>query len=219
MTGQLALSLPRPPISWGSENFFLSPSNREAYEWVDSWPAWSAYGLVLRGPAGAGKTHLARIWQHRTHATEVLPEALPGMDLDALAARSSCIVIENFERCDAEMLLRLLNCIRDHRGYALLTTQLPVQAWSFTLPDLTSRLGALPKAALTVPDDALLCAILTKQFTDRQLRAPKEVIEWLVARIERSFEALAAAVELIDKETLMQSRGITLPFVQRLFAP
>lgn len=192
---QLAFSLPHAP-AYDAADFFVSEANHEAHRWVTAWPDWPANALVLTGSAESGKTHLARMWQ----------------------ARSGGEIIENFEGEDAEDLLHRLNAAREEGRFLLLTSRLTPAAWPFTLPDLTSRLGALPKAQLSPPDDALLAALLAKLFADRQLRASGELVAWLASRIERSFSGAARAVKMLDEAALAEGRNLTLALAQKVMA-
>ena len=64
---QLAFDLPLDP-RYGREDFLVSPSNERAYGFVERWPDWPDTVLVLTGPPGSGKSHLASIWATAAHA-------------------------------------------------------------------------------------------------------------------------------------------------------
>jgi chromosomal replication initiation ATPase DnaA len=64
---QLAFDLPHRPAQ-GAEDFFVSASNAAAVELVDRWPDWQHWAGCVVGPQGAGKTHLAHVWQRRSGA-------------------------------------------------------------------------------------------------------------------------------------------------------
>lgn len=216
---QLALSLPPVPV-FTRESYFVSDANREAHGWIEAWPSWPAHGLILSGPHSSGKTHLARIWQETAGAAEVFPSEVREQPAQSLLARAPHLLLEHFEETGGdETLLHLLNAAREQKACLLLTTRLSAGEWPFRLPDLTSRLAALPRASLTPPDDQLLAAVLTKLFSDRQLRAPHEVVEWLVTRIERSLLSAQECVECLDRAALDHGRRISLPLAQKLYRP
>jgi chromosomal replication initiation ATPase DnaA len=98
----------------------------------------------------------------------------------------------------------------------LLTATEPPSAWPVRLPDLRSRLLAAWPVRIEPPDDALLRALLVKQFADRQLRVEPAVIEYLIPRLERSFASMREAVDLLDRAALRNQRPITLPLARKV---
>ena len=167
--------------------------------------------LILDGPAGSGKTHLARIWASRTGAV-LLAAAQVWNVADPLArlAGTACCAVDDADLVgDEAMLLHLYNLVAERRGGLLLTARRPLAAWHLTLPDLRSRLRTAWSVAIGPPDDRLLAALLVKQFSDRQVRVEPDVVELLVARMERSFAAAAAVVRRLDQVSLRLRRPIT----------
>jgi chromosomal replication initiation ATPase DnaA len=166
---QLTLELP-PLVSFGLEDFLVSHSNAKAAALVESWPQWPQASVGISGPAGSGKTHLARAWQTRSHAS-----CVEGIDLteDALGLiEPGCgVVIENIDRGigDERVLFHVLNTVRERGAFALLTSTAAPGDIEIALPDLRSRLRALPLALIEPPDDAVLQNVLVKHFADRQL--------------------------------------------------
>jgi chromosomal replication initiation ATPase DnaA len=202
---QYALPINLPPV-FSEDNFFISESNREAHRWITSWPDWPGHALLLTGGPGSGKTHLGHIWAGRSQAVIV----------DAAAPEpADHLFVDNIERIGNERsLLHLINYSRENNYWLLLASALPAVQLPFRLPDLTSRLKALPVAAIAPPDDALLAGALRKQFSDRQLKVEEEVIAYITARIERSLASVKATVEKLDAEALAQRRSLTVPFVR-----
>lgn len=196
----------------GAEDFMPAASNRDALAWLGRWPDWPAPALVLHGPEGAGKTHLASIWRERTSAAVLDREGL-GATLELDATR--CYLVDPAEPvADEVALLQLYNRLREQGGHLLLTAQRPVPQWGLTLPDLASRLTAAPAVAIGLPDDGLLAALLLKLFDDRQLNVPEPVIRYLLIHMERSFAAAHRLVEELDRLSLERQRPITIPLAR-----
>lgn len=205
---QFTLPISLPPV-FSESNFVVADCNRNAYEWVMRWPEWNAHALIVYGPAGSGKSHLGHIWAERASAkiaeAPLKPETMRGNWL-----------IEDVDKLrDERALFHLLNLARENKTFLLLSANVAPKRLPFTLPDLTSRLLALPAVGIDAPDDALLAAVLRKQFSDRQLKVEDEVIAYLLPRIERSFTRVAELVEKIDAAGLAAKRGLTVPFIKR----
>lgn len=217
---QLALDLQfRPAL--GRTDFVVSDSNRDAVTWLDRWPDWPNRILAIHGPAGCGKTHLAHVWQTRSGARFVTE-----IDAAQLEAGAAVILDEPVvtapaaDRPDERQtaLFHFLNRLRELRGSLLLLHREAPARWPVQLPDLASRLAAIPAIAVAEPDDTLLAAVLGKHFADRQLTVGDDVIDFLVRHIERDFAAAATAVAAIDQAALSSRRRITLPLVRQVLA-
>jgi chromosomal replication initiation ATPase DnaA len=215
---QLALDLPVEPRH-GIEDFLVGGSNEAAYGLVEGWPDWAGPTVMLIGPQGSGKTHLAAIWAARAHAwvvrsADVTPDRVPHL------GSNGTLVIED---CDAAprqeaALFHLINAISGRKGHILLTARRAPDHWDLATPDLLSRLRLATTVEIGPPDDALLRAVLVKHFIDRQLVVDTSVVESLLTRMERSFAAASATVEQLDRLALERGRRVTRAMVSELLA-
>jgi chromosomal replication initiation ATPase DnaA len=174
--------------------------------------------LALAGPEGAGKSHLAAIWAEIAGARRVSARALGETDLIAELATAALVVEDAGEEFDERALFHLINLVRQEEAYLLITARAAPATWGTALPDLSSRLRAIPVVALDPPDDALLRAVMVKLFADRQLAVDESLIAYLAARIERSFAGARAAVDDLDREALRQKRPVTRALAAELMA-
>ena len=208
MGEQLTFDLPvRPAL--GREDFFVSPANALAVTTLDQPELWPNGKLLLIGPEGAGKTHLAMVFAARTGAQVIGAGNLAAADLPEAAA----LVIENADTVAGDTaaetaLFHLHNHMTGRGGLLLLTAARAPRDWGLTLPDLQSRMEATASATLLPPDDALLGAVLVKLFADRQLQVAPGFIGWLVRRIDRSFATARAVVAALDAAALATKRPI-----------
>lgn len=211
MAKQLGLDLPARTAR-GREDFLVAPSNALAATLIDTWQDWAQGKLILSGPAGAGKTHLAHVWADATGARIVDAAALRDADVPRLARTG--VAVEDIHEIagdrDAQKALFHLHNLTLAEGHPLLLTGTgPVATWGLELPDLVSRLRGTTEAALEAPDDALLSAVLAKLLGDRQLTPKPDLIPYLLARMDRSFAAAGALVAALDAASLAQKRPIT----------
>lgn len=203
----------------GAEDFLVSRSNDAAVEMIDRWPDWPHPASLVAGPQGAGKSHLANVWRLRSGAALVSAAALDDGAVAALAEGDS-LVVEDLDRgiADEQALFHLLNRARESKLSVLLTSRMPPGEQDFRIPDLRSRLRALPMAELEAPDEALLKAVLVKLFADRQLTVEPPVIDYLSLRMERSMAAASAIVAAIDGLALATHRKVTRPLAAEALA-
>lgn len=209
-TRQLALDLPHRP-AFARDDFIVSPANNEAVAWIDRWPNWPAFGLIVHGPPGCGKTHLAHVWQEYSKAQIITQEFLAGDNWSGFSEQVPIVVLDGIDfDVDERALLHLYNRLVEVQGTLLLTSRLSPDAWSFSLPDLSSRLRSLPNVTIDPPDDELLIAILSKLFSDRQLVVEREVLLYLVSRMERSFDNARACAIALDSAAFERRRNVTV---------
>ena len=207
MIRQLVLDLPST-AAMTREDFFVAPSNALALQTVERWESWPGRKLLLVGPDGAGKTHLAQVWAVMANAVVLSAAVLAQADVAGLAGRA--VAVEDADRIGpAETQLFHLHNLVTTAGALLLTARTPPRDWGLGLPDLISRMQATPIAQLDAPDDALLSAVLVKLFTDRQVAVPANLIPYLVSRMPRSIGAARALVAALDARALALGRPIT----------
>ena len=207
MQRQLTLDLGRRP-ALGREAFLVSDSNARAVAMVDDWENWPGGKLVLSGPPGAGKTHLAHVWAEMSGA-RIVAAADPATD----ALDAARLVVEDLDRIAGdshaeERVFHLHNAVLNRGGRLMVTGRGLPASWGLALPDLASRIGAAGVARLDPPDEALLAGVLVKLFADRQIRVKPGLVEYLVRRIDRSFAAADAAVAALDAAALTQGRPV-----------
>lgn len=208
MPRQLILDLPvRPALA--RSDFMVSPANAEALAMIDAPTLWPQGKLLLIGPEGAGKSHLAQVFA-RDHDAEMFqsPHLAPP------SGEAKAVVVEDADTVAGdpaaeEALFHLHNDVLRRGGLFLMTARMAPGQWGIALPDLLSRMQATASARLHPPDDALLAAVLVKHFADRQLVVPAGLIPWLVSRMERSLAAARDLAAALDARALAQARPIS----------
>lgn len=213
---QLAIDLPFQP-ALGAADFLVSACNRAAHAWIERWPDWPGRALALYGPAQCGKSHLARLWTAHIGGRLVGGRERHALSPPELAALPG-VAVDDADTAPERALLHLHNCCRESGAGLLIVAREPPSRWPIALPDLASRLRAMPAVDILPPDDTLLAGLLIKHFADRQIRVAPAVIGFAVRRIERSFAAAAGFVNALDRAALGAGRPIGLALVRRVLA-
>lgn len=195
-------------VSLGPEDFFVAPSNAEAFGLLRDPARWPKGKLALIGPAGGGKSHLASVFARQSGARTLTAAEITGATL-----MDSAVVVEDVDRLPRaaeEPLFHLHNHLAAAGLPLLLTARAAPARWDIALPDLASRMQATTTARIGAPDDALVQALVMKHFADRQMMPSADVIAYLATRIERSHAAAARIVAEIDTAALAGRRRITI---------
>ena len=206
---QLTLDLAHDP-SFAREDFLRAPANAAAYDAIELWPRWPSRMLMLVGPGGSGKSHLAAIWSAAAKAERLIGERLDETAL-AVAERAPALLIEDVDRVGGAeaALFHVLNVVSQRGVWLLMTARAAPDAWGLRTPDLLSRLRLAPIAALSAPDQDLTEAVLFKLFSDRQLLVDPQVVAYIALRVERSLAAARDVVAALDREALSRGRRVT----------
>jgi chromosomal replication initiation ATPase DnaA len=206
---QLALALPHAE-SLSRDDFLEGPANAAALALIDAWPDWTSRIMLLVGPEGSGKSHLAAIWAEQAGARSTAAHALTAAAVPGALATGALVIEDlNPSSYDERALFHLMNLAREDQAFVLITARTPPSAAEIELRDLRSRLRAVPVVTLLPPDDQLFRALVVKLCADRQLGIDESVVSYLATRIERSFAAARHAVEQLDAEALRLGRPVT----------
>jgi chromosomal replication initiation ATPase DnaA len=220
MMRQATFDLPLPEAR-GRADFLPAPSNAAALAAIDNPGGWVNARLVLAGPPGSGKTHLAHVWAAAAGATvapaaHLTTEQVPRLGAAPLALDGADALAG--DPAGETALFHLINHMAAGGVPLLLTAGAAPAAWGVVLPDLASRLAASSVALLTQPDDVLLGAVMVKLFADRQVHVDPRVIEWLIPRMPRSLEAARAIVRALDRRALAARRAIDTEMARAVLA-
>ena len=196
----------------GRDDLLVSERLAAAVAIIDSWPSWPSPVVILAGPAGSGKSHLAQIWRQQSGAVDIHPVS------GSQAARSAAAGAVLFEDADREgfdevELFHVINSVRENGTSLLMTSRSWPLSWPVALPDLRSRLKAATMVEIGSPDEALLSQLITKLFADRQLNIDDKIVGYIVQRMERSFAAAQEIVERVDRLALSRRSRISRSLV------
>ncbi len=222
MAEQLPLALGHRPAV-GRQDYLVAPCNDDAVRWIDRYPDWPNGGLVLWGEAASGKSHLVEVWRARSGGEVIAASALESRDPRELATAPGVAIDEAdggtgeaLGRRRETVMFHLYNVLREQNKCLLLSGRRAAKSWPLELPDLRSRLLALPAAGIGQPDDETITAVLVKLLHDRQLVVGEGVLDFAVARMERSFGAALRLVEDLDRRSLADKRRVTTALVRQI---
>lgn len=217
-TQQLTLDLPHRQ-ALGREDFLVTHSNAAAVALIDQWPNWPSYGAIIVGPPGSGKTHLVEVWRQKSNAQICSSDTLTVEAIPALMAQGP-LAIEIIAQATwpERAIFHALNYAKQVGRNLLFTSDQPLSDWPITIPDLASRLNALPTVLIGQPDDALLRGVLVKLFLDRQIAVDESTLNYMLLRMPRSLQSARNIVAEIDQQALAEKAEITRPFVARILA-
>ena len=216
---QLTLELPLEP-RFGAEDFLVARSNQIAYAMVERWPHWPGRVLLITGPEGAGKSHLAAIFRQRARAAALTFAELRGPAVPVLAAQPA-LVIEDADRgpVPETELFHLINLMQERGHFLVLTARRPPSAWGLATADLLSRLRLAMSVELALPDEALLKDVLIKLFADRQIIVEPHVVDYVALHIDRTLQAARDAAQRLDRAALAIGGRLTRQLAARVLAP
>ena len=213
---QLPLELPHDPAT-SRDDLLVAGPLAAAVELIDRWPDWPSPVVMLVGPAGSGKSHLARIWSEHADARAIVPRA---GDASATEAETRAVLFEDADRTDFDdtQLFHVINSVRQHGSSLLMTARTWPGMWPVSLADLRSRLKAATVVEIGEPDEELLSQVIVKLFADRQLQVEPKLVDYVVSRMERSMQAAQQIVDRVDFLALARGSRITRALVQEVLA-
>ncbi len=215
MNDQLILKFPDQQ-AYKNEDFYVSSSNKEAYDFVNSWPKWIKRIVNVFGPSGSGKTHLASILKRKTTFLEISNRELNDDILSKFKIKET-MILENLDETASERLLfALWNVALQDNKYLFITSKNPITSYKFKLNDLTSRVNSSLSLGIKLPSDDLISAILAKNFSDKQISVEKNHIDYIINRIDRSYEKIGQFILTLDKYSLKKGSPFSLKLIKEV---
>ncbi len=215
MNDQLVLKFPTNKI-YLKEDYYVSESNKEAYDLINSWPKWIKRTVNIFGPSGSGKTHLSSILKNKTSTIEVEASSINDNIFSKFKTKEALIIDNLNEKVPENLLFSLWNAAIQDNKYLLVNSINPIIKYKFKLPDLRSRVSSSLMIGLKLPNDELISVILAKNFSDRQIKIEKKHIDFIIKRIDRSYEKISRFISTLDKYSLKKGSPFTLKLIKEV---
>ncbi|MDC3158163.1 DnaA/Hda family protein [Candidatus Pelagibacter sp.] len=202
--------------NFNEHDFYLSKSNSNAFNLIDRWPDWDKKILNISGEKFSGKSHLANIFKLKSKAFLIKGNKIDNSIFKSIKLHDS-IIIDDFEECnEEEILYSIFNLIDQDSKYLLINSLKPINEIKYRLPDLASRSKNCLYALIENPDDELLFAIILKNFSDRQIKIEKKIINFIINRIDRSYRKIDEFIYKIDELSLKKKKPINLKTIKEI---
>ena len=191
-------------------DYYLSSSNKDAYNLINCWPKWIKKTINLYGEKFSGKSHLASIFEKKTTCIKVFSKDFTNETILDFKTKQALIIEDFDENISENLLYTIFNIVEQENKYLLITSLNPLNKYNFKLPDLVSRVNNCLIVGINNPDDDLIYALLIKNFSDRQINIDKKLVEYIIKRIGRSYEEIFLFIHRIDKISLKKGKPINL---------
>ena len=215
MNDQLILKFPTHQ-AYKKEDFYVSSSNKEAYDFINSWPKWIKRIINIFGPAGSGKSHLASMLKSKTTCLWIDSKELNDKTFLKFKTKEALIVENLDEKISEKLLFTLWNIALQDNKYFLITSKKPISSYKFKMNDLVSRVNSSLIIGISLPSDDLISVILAKNFSDKQIKIEKKHIDYIIKRIDRSYEKISQFILTLDKYSLKKGSPFSLKLIKEV---
>ena len=215
MNDQLILKFPTLR-AYKKEDFYVSSSNQEAYDFINNWPKWIKRIINIFGPSGSGKSHLASILKTKTTCLRINSNELNEKTFLRFKTKEALIIENLDEKISEKLLFSLWNIILQDNKYFLITSTKPISSYRFKLKDLISRVKSSLIIGINLPSDDLISVIIAKNFSDKQIKVEKKHIDYIIKRIDRSYEKISQFILTLDKYSLKKGSPFGLKMIKEV---
>ena len=189
-------------------NFFVNKTNFYAFNDLINNNSKFSY---LYGPNKSGKSYLANIWLKKNNAIKYKK------NYKEILNSKKNILIDNFLFFNEENIFHIVNNCILNNFKILITSNKKINETKFQYHDLSSRLKTFTNLEIDQPNDEMLLTILTKSLVERQfIINPKEIFEFILRRVDRSYQAIDDIVNKLDILSLEKKRQLTIPLIKEI---
>ena len=199
------------------QDFYVSSNNFSAYKLIESWPKWPGKWLNVFGSKGSGKTHLSKILEKKIDKVKILNENQVSNNILDELNKIECLIIENYtNKIDEKLLYSILNETKQLDNFVVINSIRPLQENDFKLKDLQSRINSFVFIGIDLPTDDLLKVIISKSFSEKQIKLNPKITEYIIKNVDRSYEKMIKFVRDIDELSLSSGKSININLIKKL---
>ena len=202
--------------NFNDHDYYVSASNYFAFNVVDKWPKWEKKILNICGEKFSGKTHLANIFKSKSKALFLNEKDINNESFKKIKLYENIIIDDFSNLIDENLTYSIINLVDQDNKYLLINSHFPLSKFNFKLPDLASRSKNMLIATINDPDDELIYALILKNFSDRQIKLEKKIIEFIINRIDRSYSKISEFIYKIDELSLKKKKPINLKTIKEI---
>ena len=213
---QLVLKFPFK-IKYYEEDFYVSSNNFSAYKLIESWPNWPGKWLNVYGASGSGKTHLSNILLKKIKKLKIIK----AKDVDDKIIHElnllECLIIDNYENnINEKLLYSIFNFSKQFENYILINSVQPINEFSYKLEDLNSRVKSLIYIGIDLQTDELLEVIISKFFSEKQIKIEPKISNYIINNVDRSYEKMFKFIKDIDHLSLSTGKSININLIKKV---
>ncbi len=199
--------------TYDPEDFYISKSNISVSSLLKSTQDWYNKSAVIFGQRKSGKTHLLNIWSAYNKAQKI--NCLEVQNWNALSINSNIAIDDFHDLKDEKGFFHFYNNLVLEKKSILVTVDINSN-FQIKLKDLYSRFNSFTSSKIEDPEDDLLRAIIMKYFSNAQVQVDRNLIEYLIKRVDRDYQKLNEMLEKINNLSIQKKAKITIHLIRDL---
>ena len=197
------------------EDFYVSANNFEAYKLIETWPKWPSKFVNIFGPSGCGKTHLANIIKKKINSSFIKALDLNNSSLSLIKVKECLIIDEYLNNVEEKLFYSILNQCYLSNQYIIINSLKPIQSFDVALYDLKSRFSSFVNIGIDLPTDELIKVIISKNFSDKQVKIDLKLLEYILKNIDRSYAGIFDLIDKLDNLSLSTGKSININLIKK----
>jgi chromosomal replication initiation ATPase DnaA len=199
------------------QDFYVSSNNFPAYKLIESWPNWPGKWLNIFGTTGSGKTHLSKILEKKIKKIKLIEAKKISNKIIEELHDLECLIIDSFQNnIEEKLFYSILNQSKQLDNYIVINSMPAIKEFNFNLMDLQSRINSFTYIGIELPTDDLLEVIISKSFSDKQIKINSRLTEYIIKNIDRSYDKMFKFLKDVDELSLSTGKSININLIKKV---